>query len=141
MANDYAATFGTKLYTGTAGAAVGSITTQIAGIDSFSGLPESSFDEFETTRIDQAGVMKEFAASLGDGGSIEAEIGFAKATINTVIGYARTLRSYKILFSDGSTYHGDGWLKAYGFNAQTGEEVLCKATIRCSGAWTFTPAA
>lgn len=141
MANAYAATYGTKLYSGTAGAAAASITTQIAGIDSLAGLPELNFDEFDTTRIDQAGVMKEFAASLGDGGNIQVNLGFAKAQVTTLMGDVRSLKAYKIAFSDGSTLHGDGWIKVLGFEAQNGDEVLTKATIRCSGAWTFTAAA
>jgi hypothetical protein len=138
MANTYVGTWKTTLAHGTAG---GSATTSFAGIDAVDGLPELNADEFETTRVDQTSAIKEFAAGLGDPGTLKLKLGFVKANITTLYTNFRVLKSWKITFDDTSTLAFDGWIKKIGKEARNGDEVLVGVEIRVSGAHTFTAAA
>ncbi len=137
--NKYALAFGTTL--GYAVTPVVGAYTLLAGIDSIGGMPTLTFDETEITRIDQAGIIKQFASTLADPGTLDFVIGFDKAQVATVLGMAGALKGWQITFSEGSTLTFDGWIKQFGNQSESANgEMLVHTIVRVTGGLTFTAA-
>jgi hypothetical protein len=136
-ANKYAVLQGTKIGSDTLG---GSTFVDIAGVDSIDEMPRLVYDETDTTRIDQADDIKQFAPTTADPGNLKAKLGFDKALVATFYGYGKTARSWRLTFADGSKLTFDGWRKEIGPEAEAGGEVLVDVVIRVTGNTTFTAA-
>lgn len=135
--NEHAETFGMTLHYGNSG---GAASTALAGIKAFRSLPTLTADEFETTRVDQAEPIKEFAPGLGDPGTLGVTLGFKKTQIATLYTLFRQMKSWKITFSDGSTETFEGWIKMIGKEAPNGDETVVPVDIRVTGPATFAAA-
>ncbi len=139
MAAIFAATLGLNLKYGDVG--VTAPATALANIKEITALPTLTADEFEITRINDADGIKEFAAGLGDPGTLEMVLGFAKADIALLYPLFRITKKWLITFSDASTLTFDGFIKMIGPEAKKDDEVTVKITIRATGLPAFVAGA
>src|SRR5687768_5549950 len=97
--NENTKTLGITLFSGAVGAAAAAITTAVAGIRSFDGLPDLNFDEHEISEIDQVSLIKQWAMGHADGGSLSPRLSMTNARLTTLYAlYDGKDRSWKMVF-------------------------------------------
>jgi hypothetical protein len=131
--NETTKTLGMKLFQGAAGAGAGA-ATQIADIVSVDGLPDLVFDEYDSSRVDQTSLIKEFAMTLADGGSLKLKLASTEDKLTTLYAlFDGEPRGWKIAFSNTAVLHFDGSLKRIGGEAGgTNTEVVLPVEVRVS---------
>ena len=117
----------------------GTVETEIADIVDIT-PPNVVADDIERSNMMSTDQFKEFAAGWADAGEITASIQFDKTFQDTVWGLYRESTGYKVKFSDGSYWSGDGYIKAIGNETPRDGDIMCNITIKCSGVWDFEPA-
>lgn len=115
--------------------AVGSLTS-IGGL-------ELSADTIETTSLDSKGGFREFIQGLKDGGDVSLEGGLDKAvTANQNAIYQAFVSGEAakcaIEFPDGSKWAFDGIVTGFSTSADLEDVVVFSATLKVTGAPTFT---
>lgn len=126
-------------YTGAADAAAAAITTKVAEVVNISG-PNIEGEDIDVTSMDSTSGFREFIAGLVDGGEVSIDLVFGKAELALLYSYIRDHNAYKVAFSDGSTWHFNGYLKSIGNEAPHEDKISCTATIKVQNQPTFTAA-
>ncbi len=102
------------------------------------GGPETEVGAINVTHLQSPDFTKEFIPGLIDGGLVNLEINFTRATMSTLQGLLRAIRNYKITFADSATTCTfAGMITKYGNNEQVEEAIRIPLTIKVSGrpAW------
>ena len=125
------------LYSGAADAVPVAITTKVAKVQDISG-PDLGGDDIDFTNMDSASGFMEFMPGLVDGGEVSITLVFTKAETALLYGYLRTLKAYMVTFSDGSTWHFNGYIKSLGNEAPAKGGIMQTATFKVAAKPTFT---
>lgn len=111
--------------------------TDIAEVVSIGG-PDITVGDVDVTHLQSANAAKEFIAGLLDGGAVTMEANFTAAQYNTLYGFARSTKSWRITLSNGSKFDFSGHWNALGMQNPLEEEVQMPFTIKVTGKPTFT---
>lgn len=117
--------------------------TEIGGLKSIGEIGGTA-DEIDVTTLDATNGYKSFLQGFKDGGEV-ALSGFlyakeSRADIVTAFDNG-TVSACTITFPDGSKLAFQGWIKGYKMGpAEVGQAITFNATVRVSGAITYTAA-
>lgn len=120
----------------------------LAGIREWGELPGMDGSKTETTNVDGASRVKQYAPVDSEPGTVACTLGWkvkdgatVKTAIAAVIVLHQVMKIYKITFSDGSTNEQAGFIDKYGTAKRGEKEIVVPIHIQFSGAPVFTPAA
>ncbi len=118
----------------------GSTSGSIAQILSVS-MPSQEVDDLDITTMASNNGFKEYTPGLKDAGEITLQLLYEKANCNTIDGLlGGTAEVWTITLPDGSTWACSGYFKSLGGESPHGAEITQSATIKLTGAPTFTAA-
>ena len=133
---------GVKIGSGAQGTdgAIGETFTNFAKLTEIGGISIEA-DDIETSHMDSPNQFKEFTAGWADAGEVEFTLQFEKAGAAAVWALFRQDKSFRVLFKDGSEWTFNGYLKAFGTEADREGIVTVPCTIKISGEPVFEAAA
>ena len=115
---------------------VGAVWTDIAEVNSISG-PNMSRETIDVTSLDSTGGFREFIASFRDGGSVNLNMNFTRATYKLMHTdfMSDDLKSYRIVLPDtlNTTLAFTGFVMELPLEISTGDKVTANANIKVSG--------
>lgn len=100
--------------------------------------PAPDGEEIDVSTMESLEQWAETTAGWIDAGEIEATIQYEKAQQATLVGLLRQDKTWKLTFSDNSTWICQGFLKSTGSEVERKGIVTTTVTIRLSGKPTFT---
>jgi hypothetical protein len=98
--------------------------------------PES--EDINVSHMESPEQWEEVTAGWADAGEVETTIQYEKAANATIYGLLRQDKTYKITFSDNSTWVFQGFLKKFANEVERKGIVTANISIRISGKPTFT---
>lgn len=115
--------------------------TELPEVKSIPG-PDETSDEIEVTHLGSVGGRREFIQSFRDTDDSEIEMNYVpgNAVQEDFLELFDTgaVRPYKVEYPDGATAIFDAFVKGRGRGATVGEALMIRATLRITGAVTFT---
>lgn len=112
--------------------------TSIGEVLNISG-PNISVSSIKTTHLGSTDAADEFTPGFADGGTVTTRLNMAKANVNTLYGFYRTLKGLMVMFNDstsGSTV-GSRWTMN-AFWTEMGHEVPENDRITMDVTWKIT---
>lgn len=114
--------------------------TAVAKIIDIKGLsPEA--EDVNVSTMDSVEQWEEVTAGWADAGEVEVVAQYEKAANTTIWGLMRQDKTYKLTFSDNSTWVMQGYLKKFSNEVERKGIVTATLTIRISGKPVFTAGA
>lgn len=102
--------------------------------------PKIQADDINVSHMESPNQAKQFTAGWADGGEVEFTIQFKADEADTVYGMFRIDKGWQVVFSDGSMWECDGYIKSYGDETDREGIVTTSITIKVSGLPEFVPA-
>ena len=86
--------------------------------------PKVQAKEIDTTTLDSADEFEESIAGLGNGGELEASIQYAKVLTGTLYGFFRTVKAWRVRYSDDSGWKFNAFINEFGDEEVVNGEIL-----------------
>lgn len=116
---------------------IASVFTDVVEIVSIQG-PDIEVGTIDVTHLQSPNQFKEFIAGLGDGGTLVCEGNFTPAQYNTLYGFLRVTKPWRVILSNGSRFDANGHITMLGNGMPLEEEVHMPVSIKLTGKPTFT---
>lgn len=116
---------------------ISSVYTDVVEIVSIDG-PQIQVGDVDVTHLQSPNQFREFLPGLGDGGVLNMEANYTKAQMNTLYGFLRVTKPWRILFSDGSKWDLNGYINAISTTAPLEDESAMPFSIKVTGKPVFT---
>jgi hypothetical protein len=102
--------------------------------------PKIEADDVDVSNMNSASQMKEHIAIWGDAGEVEFKVQFNKTQNGVVYSLFRQQKAWQVMFSDGSYWTAEGYLKSFANEVEREKIVTADISIKLSGLPVFTPA-
>ena len=100
--------------------------------------PEPESEDINVSTMESTEQWEEVTAGWADAGEMECKVQYEKAANATLYALMRLDKTYKVTFSDNSTWIFQGFLKKFSNEVERKGIVTATLTIRISGKPTFT---
>ena len=135
-----AASVGQHSYTSTLGYGADSVT--ISTITNLTDLIDADADGFKIgetkiTHIASPNGFHEYTPGFGDGGTLSCTINFDKTTYNTLTGFARAIKWWKLAAPDGGNLSCRGFITELPFKVPDDDRITGTVKIKLTGKPTF----
>lgn len=131
-------TYGTVLQVDTGGFADVAEVVDIMG-------PDITVNAVKTTHLTSANAFHEHIPGLGEAGEITFNLRFGKAQFNTIYGYIRTTKTWRIKFplidteSSNTRWDANAFITKIGTEMPEDDKIVAPVTLKVTGKPTFTP--
>lgn len=97
--------------------------------------PKPNAKDIDVTHLTSTGEYEEFIAGLANGGDVELKIQYDKTATGTIFAFFRTVKAWRIKYSDNSGWKFNGYISDYGDEeVENGQIVMTGLKIKVTGA-------